>query len=205
MHLYYAKTIADCLVRELSPYCEPGFCNIAGSIRRKKEEVKDIEIVCLPLKAIREEQNLFGEVVSKTVVIHPEFEKVIREAGSIIKGKFIGRQMQVEMKREFEGQQHTIMLDMFMPQPHDYYRQLAIRTGSAEYAHRFIANMWLKRGWCGVNGDLRLIKECDKLPDGKWQLRQNVSNPTLPPVWKSEEEFFGWMHVQYLPPHQRSL
>ena len=38
MHLYYAKTIADCLVRELEPYCH--IIYIAGSIRRKKEEVK---------------------------------------------------------------------------------------------------------------------------------------------------------------------
>jgi len=205
MHLYYANTIAENLLRELQPYCEPGFCNIAGSVRRKKEEVKDIEIVCLPKKAIREERNLFNEVIGKTTVIHPEFERIIREAGSIVKGKFIGRQMQVEMKREFEGAQHTISLDLFMPQPHDYYRQYAIRTGSAEYAHRYIANAWIKRGWCGVNGDLRLIKECIKQPDGKWVLRSDVTNPTLPPVWKSEEEFFNWLFVPYMEPKYRNL
>lgn len=203
MHLYYAKTIADCLVRELEPYCH--IIYIAGSIRRKKEEVKDIELVCVPKTAIKEEKNLFNETIGKIIIIHPEFERIIRGCGIIIKGKFTGRYMAIEMKKEFEGQQHTIMLDLFMPQPHDYWRQFAIRTGSAEYAQRYIAKNWNRKGWCGVNGDLRLIKECDKLSDGRWQLRSNVTNPATPPVWLNENDFFKWLNVQYLLPEQRSL
>lgn len=205
MHLYHAKIIAENLQRELEPFCEPGRCIIAGSIRRQKEEVKDIEIVCIPKSAQVQDKDLFGEVIGERTVIHPEFERIIRGAGVITKGKFIGRQMQVEMKAQIESMQHTIMLDMFMPQPHDYFRQLAIRTGSAEYSHRYIANAWVKRGWCGVNGDLRLIKECGKMPDGKWVLRNDIRSPTLPPVWKSEQEFFKWLMVPYLEPKYRNL
>jgi len=113
--------------------------------------------------------------------------------------------MQVEMKMDVEGSHHVIILDLFMPQPHDYYRQFAIRTGSAEYSHRHIANQWVKRGWCGVNGDLRLIKECDKLPDGKWVLRTDIKHPTLPPIWPSEEDFFRWLLIQYIEPKYRNL
>jgi len=203
MHLYYAKTIAETLVRDLQPYCD--IINIAGSIRRKKPEVKDMELVCIPKKAVHKETNLFGDVVKEITIIHPEFERIIRQAGTIVKGKFIGRQMQVEMKRDFEGQQHTIMLDMFMPQPNDYWRQFAIRTGSADYTKQYIANKWKARGWCGTTDGLRLIKECNQDAHGKWTLKTNIHNPTLPPVWQSEEDFFKWLFVQYLPPDQRNL
>lgn len=206
MHLYYAKTIAETLRRELEPFCEPERCKIAGSILRGVPMVKYIELVCIPKKSIHREKNLFDEIISERQIIHPEFERIIRESGTIIKGKFTGRMMQVEMKREFEGMQHTIMLDLFMPVPHDYFRQLAIRTGSADYAHYHIANAWLKIGWCGVNGDLRRQAECYKKHDkAPWELKNNIHNPTLPPVWKSEKEFFNWLGEVYLEPKQRNL
>lgn len=46
MNLDYAKQIAEALIEELRPYCER--ISIAGSIRRGKQEVKDIEIVAVP-------------------------------------------------------------------------------------------------------------------------------------------------------------
>lgn len=204
MHLYHAKIIAENLRRELEPYCEPGRCIIAGSIRRQKDEVKDIEIVCIPKSAEVEDKNLFGEVIGKRTVIHPEFERIIRAAGTILKGKFVGRYMQLETRHMIESVQHTINLDLFMPRPHDYFRQLAIRTGSSEYSHRYIANAWVKKGWCGANGDLYLQRDCMKV-EGKWVLREDVKNPHRPPAWQNEEEFFKWLMVPYLEPKYRNL
>lgn len=206
MHLYYAQTIAENLLRELQPYCD--IIHIAGSIRRQKPEVKDIEIVCIPKKFKMAEKNLFGEDVNPRTIIHPEFEKIIKANGTIGKGKFTGRYMQLVMQRVIESVAYTINLDLFMPQQHDYYRQLAIRTGSAEYVRKFISGMWVKKGWCGSGGELYLQKECCcKIVEGKnvWSLKGDVTTPTMPPVWKSEQEFFKWLGVQWLEPQQRSL
>lgn len=49
-----ASTIAVQICTTLTPHCIPDRVRIAGSIRRKKAEVKDIEVVCLP----RYEQKL---------------------------------------------------------------------------------------------------------------------------------------------------
>lgn len=204
MHLFYAKTIADDLVNRLTPYCD--VINIAGSVRRKKEEVKDIEIVCIAKRTEHIEQDLFNEVVSETIVVHPGFIAAIKSIGKILKGKFTGRYMQIEMNTQIEGTAHIINIDVFMPQQHDYIRQYAIRTGSSEYAKRHIAIQWNKRGWCGTEYGLRKISECYKVSETKWVMKKEfLDRPTLPPLWRNEEEFFRWLGVQYLDPWHRSL
>ena len=47
MELSKARDIADQVIERLRPHCER--VQIAGSIRRGKERVKDIEIVASPL------------------------------------------------------------------------------------------------------------------------------------------------------------
>jgi DNA polymerase/3'-5' exonuclease PolX len=190
-----AKSIADQVVMKLQPFCE--VILIAGSIRRQFRECKDIEMVLVPKKVTKGSTDLFGNKNTK-VVIHPEFVSVIKTLGKVIKGKPDGRMMQIELKEK-------IMLDMFMPVPFDYWRQFAIRTGSSTYSHKIIARGWLKIGWCGTKDGLRRQSECTELPagSGKTIWTCNIPNPTLPPVWASEKEFFDWMGVQWLPPNVR--
>jgi DNA polymerase/3'-5' exonuclease PolX len=55
-----AKRLADCLVKAIAPYCER--IEIAGSVRRKKADVKDIEIVAIPRWEERPDMSsLFAE------------------------------------------------------------------------------------------------------------------------------------------------
>jgi len=203
MHLYYAQTIAENLKQCLEPYCEKIY--IAGSIRRKKQEVKDIELVLIPKKSMHKETNLFGETVREYKVVHPESVKELHAIGKVEKGKVDGRYMKIEVKQLVESVEHLISLDLFMPRKEDFYRQLAIRTGSADYAHRYISSYWKKRGWVGINGELYLMRECMQISEKEWVLKKDITNPTRPPVWQSEQEFFKWLGIQYLAPEQRNL
>lgn len=212
MHLYHADIIARNILNELTPFCVPDHCRIAGSVRRRKEEVKDIECVCLPAKSVFKETNLFSEVVSTREIIHPEFERLVRSYGEIKKGKFGGNYMQIEMRHNIEGTQHIINLDLFMPRPEDFWRQFVIRTGSAEFVRRFISAKWVANGWCGINGHLYLQKDCTYSigADGKkvWKLKDPNVDHFQPPVWKSEREFFNWLGAswpQFGQPNQRNL
>jgi len=177
MKLIKAIEIAERIVAQLQPFCER--IDIAGSIRRKKEDVGDIEIVC-----IRKGSELFSFVgaINKYV---------------IIKGGADGKYTQ----RIVESEHGQINLDLFMPSAPDYFRQLAIRTGSSDYSARVIASGWKAKGWCGTDGGLRMIKECRSIGKNKWVCI--TSRPTLPPVWHSEEEFFEWLGIEWIEPEKR--
>jgi len=60
MNLESAQTLAEALKHHLEPYCER--IEIGGSIRRKKPEVKDIELICIPkfAKISTGQATLFG-------------------------------------------------------------------------------------------------------------------------------------------------
>lgn len=206
--LKLARHIVTKLYHRLSPHCD--LFDPAGSVRREKNEVGDIEIVCLPKKQKVGAIDLFGNDDRKEVV-REEFTLAIKSLGKIEMGKTDGRQMKIILDREFDSLiTHDIQLDLFMPQRDDYYRQLAIRTGSAEYSHKVIASGWLKMGWCGTSLGLRLQSECNGVPqppDGKikWSIKPDVLDPVKPMVWKSEQEFFAWLGVQYLHPKMRTV
>lgn len=194
MQYSQAHKIAIATCYKLQPFCKENRLNIAGSIRRKSPEVKDIEIICLP--KMESQKDLFGNA-SKTIRSN-EFITAVNKSGTIIKGKPTGKYMQIALP---EG----INLDLFMPDEDDYFRQYAVRTGSAEYAHKVLANAWRKMGWCGSDQGLRKVSDCyeTSLPDGKIKWTCINKNAEKPPVWQSEEEFFQWLWIPFVKPEKR--
>lgn len=189
-----AVRIAEDIRQQLEAHCEVGRCFIAGSIRRKKADIGDIEIVCQPKK--EQVKDLFGNAIAVSSIL--SFKKTLNEFGKWIKGTTDGRMMQIELP--YDG----LMLDLFMPQPKDFFRQFAIRTGSREYSQHIIATGWKKLGWVGTHDGLRLQEQCvETFVNDKSKWKCPVSNPTLPPEWKDEREFFEWLRVPYLVPEKR--
>lgn len=191
MQLLQARKIAVEICLKLQPHCNENMLRIAGSIRRKSPEVKDIEIVAYPKVLFI--HNLFHEVIGWQPV--PEFSLLVKALGQIEAGEPTGRYMKILLP---EG----IKLDLFLPQVNDYYRQLAIRTGSALYS-KGIAAAWVKKGWCGTEHGLRLITDCFKDEQGNWHLVNKQCEK--PPRWGSEEEFFNWLGIPFLDPVARNL
>jgi DNA polymerase/3'-5' exonuclease PolX len=185
-----AKKLADRVVEIFSPHCDR--IHIAGSIRRLRPAVKDIEIICTPKKKFIQE-DLFGNGYH---IIVPGFEEAVAMVTKeTVKGKTDGRYMQVILKG-------GATLDIFMPQQHDYYRMYAIRTGSKDYSEKVLAASWKKMGWCGTSLGLRRQSDCFE-KKGIW----TVCNPNgqQPPVWESEEHFFTWLQVSFLKPEFREV
>lgn len=199
-----AYKVANYILELLQPHCQR--IHIAGSIRRCAAEVKDIEIVCEPKQQIMYRGIFHDEVYE----IAKEFTAALKTITStVIKGSVEGRYMQIATtSKNCPG----IILDLFMPRPEDYWRQYAIRTGSADYAHYVIAAAWSRKGWVGINGELYKRSECDsKMQSGKrvytlpkpLSSRAKRGNLSLPPVWKSEADFFLWLDLPYMDPEHR--
>lgn len=191
LELAKARRLADALVLELEDYCDR--IHIAGSIRRQKAEVKDIEIVCQAKTFVAGGGGLFDEGTRHYAIV-PAFRRTVEGFGEAIKGKPDGRYMQILLPS-------GIKLDLFMPSEHDYFRQFAIRTGSADYSARVIAGGWKRKGWCGTDQGLRRIADCEETKSG-WKIIN--PNAELPPHWKSEPEFFAWLGVKWIEPKDRT-
>lgn len=193
MKLEEARNIALEVYYQLKPHCER--IKIAGSIRRKRPVVGDIEIVCQPSVTYVQagQVGLFSDAptvpqVSETFIgIVNQWHK--------IKGEPFGRYTQ-------RWHPNEIKLDIFMPAPHDFFRILAMRTGSADFSHKVLASSWTQKGWVGTRDGLRRQDECD-FKGNKWVCLK--SNPKLPPVWESEKHFFEWLGLPYLLPEEREI
>jgi len=120
-----ARRIAEKYLNILKPFCQR--IEIAGSIRREKPEVGDIEIVCIP-------QDLTGFSV--------EVNKLQK-----VKGEPTGKYTQRILP---EG----ISLDLFIANEKNWGLIFAIRTGSADFSHRTLACGWVKKGCHSKDGKL---------------------------------------------------
>lgn len=141
MKLEQARAIAEDIKAALKPYCER--IEIAGSIRREKPEVGDIEIVCIPKMVLTDDCIMFPVNDMKR---HPGFIAGI-DNYKIIKGKASGK---------YACRLHPsgIQIDFFMAEPENWGYIFAIRTGSARFSHEILANTWVRKGFKGSNGML---------------------------------------------------
>lgn len=127
MILAQASEIADKYKNLLAPWCER--IEIAGSIRRGKKEVSDIELVCIPRSC-----HLVPFVTTVKQWIKIKGEPT---------GKYTRRKL-------YEG----IYLDLFIANKNNWGLIYAIRTGSAEYSHKVLAIGWVKKGFESRDGVL---------------------------------------------------
>lgn len=131
MNLTTALPIAESIRAELLPHCHR--CEIAGSIRRRKPEVKDIEIVAIPKPY---DIGLFSSGIAKVI-----------DQWQIVKGHLPCKYTQRILPA-------GIKLDLFFATPDNWGLIYAIRTGSADYSHQVLASGWSARGFKSIDGML---------------------------------------------------
>ena len=125
MKLERAQKIATEVIKQLSPYCQR--IEVAGSIRRRKAIVHDIDLVLVPSDA----WNLEGEVLALARPFQPKLN------GEKLK-RFNCKGAQV---------------DLYYATPQTWATLLLIRTGSKENNIR-LATLAKKKGWhLAASGD----------------------------------------------------
>jgi DNA polymerase/3'-5' exonuclease PolX len=172
-----AYSVANRFLKLIDPYVEKA--EIAGSVRRKCKMVGDIEIVCV--------ENHFNGLDN---IFHAEYP------GIVVNGSRLKR---------FKYPKDRIQIELYIAQPYDYGRILAIRTGSSSFSHIKLAITWNRLGWCGTEQGLRRKKECDK-KGSRWVLKPEYqkTNCIKPPVFDTEADFFEFLQIPWIPPEQRN-
>lgn len=145
-----ARALADKVIARLKPHIERG--QIAGSFRRGKPELSDLDIVVIP-KTV-EVKDMFGSVID--TVASQGFCDVIN-SWEKTKGSPTGKYCQ----RIIDG--HKV--EFSIATQHNFGNLLLIRTGSAEFSH-LIMKLALSRGLEQRDGflyrDTKLIKCYDE-------------------------------------------
>jgi len=124
-----ALKVAEGLVGHLRPACVR--IEIAGSIRREKPEVKDIELVCVPdlMVTPRRAPLEFGKPAPPSY--KTELDRLIAEMGEDVRLEANGARMK-KLDLRYAG----IKVDVFVVLPPAQWGPLlTIRTGPADFSH----------------------------------------------------------------------
>ncbi len=151
--LVEARRIAHDLANLLRPACER--IAIAGSIRREKADIGDVEIVAIP--KIREQYvasaDMFGAPATETMNLLDEMS-----AGLLLRGIFqkrlnkLGRgAWGIDLKW---GVYQGFNIDLYSTTADQWACTLAIRTGSAEFSHHLVTPR-SQGGFCPSNLEVK--------------------------------------------------
>lgn len=143
MNIRDAKAIADYLVSRMTPFCHR--IEIAGSIRRGRQDVKDIEIVAIPRWTTRHagRVTLFDEEPERVNLLYQWATRETAEGGGLhgyLRWIKPGVSKITPWPPKPEGKywrgvvDERIKLDLFLASRDNYGLVLAIRTGSAEFS-----------------------------------------------------------------------
>jgi DNA polymerase/3'-5' exonuclease PolX len=183
-----AHAVATELVGLLADACER--IEVAGSIRRRKAEVHDIEIVAIgrrgseAMPALWEPMYLEVDVLDVALetlldekVLAPRAVEIHRRDGSIETGRRMGDAYKALVYR-------GMPVDLFITDPERWGCIFALRTGPGDWNTRLVTDC--KRHWRRVE-------------DGR-VLYHNRPVPT-----PEEADFFRALGVPWLEPHERTV
>lgn len=183
MQLSHAQQIAQELIVILSPFCDR--IEVAGSVRRRKNICKDIELVIIPKIEIVKE-GLFGD---KERIIYPIDKFFWDDSRFEFRLSKDGKRMYGDKNKLllFDAIEFGwIALDIFTADESNYMMVKFIRTGGAE-TNKLIAVTANK-----YKMNLRIYESCFEDRRGNKY------------VMKSEEEIFKFLGLNYLSPEKRS-
>jgi DNA polymerase (family 10) len=138
MELQYAQKLAQEIIPQIRPCCEQ--IEVAGSIRRKKSEVRDIDIVLIP-------KPLHWHRIIATLQRKMD-AKVVKRGDSVA---------QLIIK--------NVNVDLYVATPQTWGALLLIRTGSAEHnikLSKLAISMGMKLTHSGLTKDGKVIASTEK-------------------------------------------
>lgn len=175
--------VAEELVALLQPAC--GRIIIAGSLRRQKPLVKDIEIVCAPRwKAV---ENLFGEQIGMQSDLDALVEQLLDQGQLRERLDKNGRAALGQRYLRLWYQERPVDLFAVLP-PSEWGLQVVLRTGPADFSHRLVTPRRFKGG----------------MPDGWRVTGAHIENERGELVPTPEEaDVFRVLGIPYIDPPDR--
>lgn len=174
-----AQALADKIIKELSPVCAK--IQVAGSIRRQKSQIGDIEIVAIPLQQL----DLFGDPAGSLLDPHLE---ILAQQGRIIKSEGENKRWGPKWKSFHPIARPELKVDLFITTPEEWGYTFTIRTGSSDFSRKVVTP---KQQGGFLPGNLR-VSECRL-----WENGIALKTP-------EEEDFFRFLGLEWIEPENRT-
>ena len=131
-----AKAVADDLLRLLAPHCER--IAVAGSIRRKKPHVKDIELLCA--SKVTSTADLFGRAVTNWYSLNKKLDALVAD-GTVLEKRAVksGRYSYGEQNKLLVHVPSGVPVDVFSSSIKNWGMSLVVRTGPKEFNVRMMS------------------------------------------------------------------
>ena len=132
-----ATPIAEKVMETLSPACER--IEIAGSIRRQKPTIGDIEIVAIPRLCpdLEAQPSLFGDPPKMVSALDLLLDNLVRHKDHFRRGDKNGPLFK-NFLVEFNRDGSEIGLDLFLTTPEQWGYILALRTGPGDFNQAWV-------------------------------------------------------------------
>jgi DNA polymerase/3'-5' exonuclease PolX len=183
-----ARAVAEDIRKSLERYCEPDRCVIAGSLRREKQQVGDIELLFVPQTGLLPDKGELFEgfgipadlaaAAIKALCEMKVLEPRRNELGRITWGELI------KLARHIPS---GMPVDFFTATRANWWNYLVCRTGPAE-SNLAICNAARARGW-------------------KWEPYSSgfvdLTDPSRRAVMESERQVFEFAGLKYVKPKDR--
>ena len=195
--LKVAEKLAEKIRAALLPACER--VEVAGSIRRGKATVGDVELLATPKSG----EGLFGDDPRQPTKLDLLIGQLERQ------GKFVdawhakdrglpfrdGPRWKTRPLRAVEG----VVLDLFTTTPEQWGVMLMIRTGPGEFSKRVVTNKGRSDGW-------GFLPDCLIINDGRvWRRITKAGNVIrdVPMHTPEESDVFALLGMEYIEPAER--
>lgn len=170
-----ARMLAEHLVSQLAPLCEPDKCVVVGSVRRQEAYPGDVEILCIPKTGSVRTPGELLPCEQNLVMHYIDVQRRAHKGLKLIKGG--ARYQQITIG--------SIQVDIFMTNAEQWGRMVAIRTGPASFSKK-LASLWTMQGYKAQNGRL--------VPIDDWKLI---------PSFPTEQDFFNFLGIDFIEPEKR--
>lgn len=190
-----ALAVARELCAVLTPLCEPDRIKVCGSLRRRKPEVGDVEIVFVPRMRLvsPEERDLFGNVQRQAVTVpatHAVLDDLVTRRDLCRRPKSDGTFTWGKWNRLAVHGVSGIPVDFFACTEEGWWNTVVCRTGGAE-SNTAICVAAIAKGW-----------HWEPSPERAGFQRASGLGKERHPV-ASEREVFDFVGLPFLEPWDR--
>lgn len=195
MKLEHSQILAQELVALMQPFCRQ--IQIAGSVRREVPDVKDLELVAVPLWEDRALEGVLFDFPNKVNLLHEALTNLGSQAIKIewIKpGTSVIEPWPIKPDGKYwrglvagadgNGPLETIKLDLFLAREENFGVIYTIRTGSADFSRELVTYARDKTDYRVEGGELKYKGQTVSCPD--------------------EETLFQSLNLRWVDPRARS-